>query len=201
MAADIPRALKLPVGLNDSSLTNRCLKLASSLLPRTRSSGVTPSPIETASSGRSTGRTSANFQNDRSRRERTTAGVNDAASRSRSYSANKGRAQLRHTFCKLSIAWTRPHAAHFRFVCTLEASSASLERTVPGRLSAPDVLQTTPPRANWEAVFVPRRTGLRVSPKAARPTLPLYASFGPREGRLRASAASCSHKWRTRLSP
>src|SRR5438094_10403848 len=90
IAADMPRALKLAVGLNDSSLTKRFENFANGPRGVQRKRGVAPSPSETACSGASTGRTSQNLHVERSGLCGTTWAVDRPQSDSRSYPARRG---------------------------------------------------------------------------------------------------------------
>src|SRR5262249_32684838 len=102
-AADIPRALKLAVGLNDSSLTNRLANPEKGPRDVHRSSGGAPSPSEIACSGAWTGSTSQELHIERSDRLRMTSGVNRPHSDSRSYPATSGLPHAVQRFCSRSI--------------------------------------------------------------------------------------------------
>src|SRR6516162_9534150 len=106
----IPRALKLCVGLIDSSL----IQSSTSLPTRSaRSSGVPPSPNETGSISDGNGNTSRYRHNDLSRVS-SASRVMVRLAAARSIIANSDLLQERQRFCSRDHSCSSPHALHSR---------------------------------------------------------------------------------------
>src|SRR5438094_6862878 len=107
----LPRALKLWVGLSDSSFIQRLTSSASFFA---RSSVVPPSPNETGSTSAGSGNSSRYRHNDFSR-------VANASRRrappalGRSTTANSGFWQAVQRFCRRDDPWRSPHEEHSRW--------------------------------------------------------------------------------------
>src|SRR5438034_3830103 len=107
----MPRALKLCVGLSDSSLIQR---LTSSANFFARSSGVPPSPNETGSTSAGSGNSSRYRHNDFTR-ARNASRVSVAPAFVRSTTANSGFWQAVQRFCRRDDPWRSPHEEHSRW--------------------------------------------------------------------------------------
>src|SRR5262249_45367724 len=108
----IPRALKLCVGLIDSSLIQSSMSSIPQLRDA-RSSGVPPSPNETGSTSDGNGKTSRSRHNDFSRPSRVSR-VMARLTVARSTIANSGLLQERQRFCSRDHSCLSPHALHSR---------------------------------------------------------------------------------------
>src|SRR5215510_11170056 len=106
----IPRALKLWVGLSDSSLMQRSI---SSPNLRARNSGVPPSPNETGWRLAGNGKTSRYRHNDLSR-VRSVSRVSVRLAAARATTANSGLLQELQRFCRRDHSCSSPHALHSR---------------------------------------------------------------------------------------
>src|SRR4051794_17908140 len=125
----IPRALKLCVGLSDSSLIQRS---TSSANLAARSSGVPPSPNDTGATSGGKGNTSRYRHNDFSRVARFSR-TSVRAAFVKSTLASSGLWHDKQTFCKCDHSCSRPQALHSRWVRNIGAIEAyiSTERTRP----------------------------------------------------------------------
>src|ERR1043166_7341469 len=124
----IPRALKLCVGFNDSSLIQRS---TSNSPPNfcDRISGVPPSPNETGSASNGSGNNSRYRQSDFSRALKLDR-LNRSSFRTpaRSTIAKSGLAQAVQRFCKRRHSWRSPHALHSRWERNTTGNGAHLSQ-------------------------------------------------------------------------
>src|SRR6266480_7474095 len=128
----IPRALKLCVGLSDSSLIQRSTSAAKAFA---RNSGEPPSPSEIGSTFSGNGKSSRHRHNDFSRSLKLDW-LNRSSLRtdSKSYTAKSGLPHVVQRFCNRDQSCRRPHALHSRCVKNIHPQITQIYADFPVRI-------------------------------------------------------------------